>query len=194
MNVIRGEQNTLAETNALQRAGIARELQAKQSYLDTLMGMAKDKYAIAQGERANLQTLIAKTGGNAGISYTDTYEEALKKATKWQEKEDIKNQAKSLGINTKGLSSKEISNKISNYNKKQKETITSSGKSVSSRSSGSKGGRKASSSNSRDNEIYVDEAGHYFKKGTGGQWVHTSKMEAEKEARKQAGLKKINSR
>jgi len=59
---------------------------AQQSYIDTLQSKARDKFNIANQQRAQLQDLIAQTGGRAGISYTDTYEQAVKKADKYQEK------------------------------------------------------------------------------------------------------------
>jgi len=69
-----------------QLQGISEAKMAQQSYIDTLQSRARDKFNIANQQRSQLQDLIAQTGGRAGISYADTYEQAVKKADKYQEK------------------------------------------------------------------------------------------------------------
>lgn len=98
------------------------------AYLDTLKSRAGDLYGIATQERGKLQELIAMTGGKAGISYTDSFESALQKATKYTEdkakedakdayKKELKAQLLALGKSTKGLSTNELEKKLKKYNK-----------------------------------------------------------------------------
>jgi len=104
---------------------------AQQSYLDTLQTTAKNKYAVASEQRAQLQDLIAQTGGKAGISYADTYESAVSKATGYLEKkakdekkdaykDALKKMALEYGVKTKGKSTSQLEKAIAKYNKKAK--------------------------------------------------------------------------
>ena len=126
--VITGEQANQLRLRGAQQSGIADALLAKQSYLDTATTNANNLYQIAQGERTKLQDLITQTGGKAGISYADSYENAVKKADTYIKKEaedakkaayksELKAQLLSLGKNTKGLSTKELEKKLKKYNK-----------------------------------------------------------------------------
>jgi oligoribonuclease NrnB/cAMP/cGMP phosphodiesterase (DHH superfamily) len=90
---------------------------AKQSYLDTVLTERQNQYQIALGERDKLQNLITQTGGKAKISYADTYESALQKATKYTEKKVQKDAIKQLYLQTfgstgKGKSTKEMEKKL----------------------------------------------------------------------------------
>lgn len=129
LNVIRGEQAVAGEQSALSQQAAAETLLAEQSAYDTLQGVARDKYSIALDERSKLQDLIKQTNGKAGISYADSFETALQKADKYTteqakkakkdaEKDELKKLALSVGISTKGLSSKEIRKKLEKRAKK----------------------------------------------------------------------------
>lgn len=87
MNVIRGNQATAGAQANLTLQALAENKLAAQSAVDALTNEANAKYQIAQEERGKLQNLITQTGGKAGISYTDTFEQALSKATNYQEKQ-----------------------------------------------------------------------------------------------------------
>ena len=137
MPVITGEQANQARLGASTRESLSRELLAKQSYLDTATNEANAKYQIAQEQRGQLQGLITATNGKAGISYADTYESALKKADKYvtkqaeeQAKEARKQAEKDMlrqayfqefgKLPKKGMSTKEISNKLGKSNAEKK--------------------------------------------------------------------------
>lgn len=101
------------------------------SNVDALTKAAQSQYQIALGERENIQNLIAKTGGKAGISYADTYESALQKATDYQTnleeeknkqayKDSLKQTALQLGIKTKG-STGDLEKRLKKYYKSEKE-------------------------------------------------------------------------
>lgn len=126
MNVIRGSQAVAGEQASLREQAAAESLLASQSTYDTLAREASARYSIAQEERGKLQEIITQTGGKAGITYADNFEEALKKATDYQtkiqkkekkeaeemakkeEKEKLRDLASSFGISTKGLSRGEL--------------------------------------------------------------------------------------
>ena len=112
-------------------AGLGENLSAQQAYLNSLISEASNRYNIAQQERNQIQDLITSTKGKANITYTDSYETALQKAAKYEEKilkeekkqaekDELKKTAKSLGIKTSGLSRKEIEKKINKYMKSKK--------------------------------------------------------------------------
>lgn len=118
-NRIRGSQQNAQQlaTNDIQALNEAYTLAA--SNVDALTSTAKEKLAIAEQSRNEIKSLIAQTGGKAGISYADTYESAVKKAQKYQdkvakeakkdaEKSALKELALTSGISTKGKSSAQI--------------------------------------------------------------------------------------
>lgn len=78
---------------------------------------------IQEEARAKIENLMLQTGGQAGIEYGDSFEDAIAKAGKYQmekeeadldrmEKADLEKMAMSLGLSTKG-SSKDLRNAIS---------------------------------------------------------------------------------
>jgi len=75
-------------------AGLGENLQGQQAYLSSLTADAQNRYGIAQQERAQLQDIIRQTGGQAGITYKDSYEQALTKATKYEEQQQKKEEEK----------------------------------------------------------------------------------------------------
>ena len=90
LNVIRGEQAVAGQQSALSEQAAAESLLAAQSGYDTLKQEADAKYDIALSERGKLQDLIKQTNNKAGISYADSFESALQKASSYQEKLDAK--------------------------------------------------------------------------------------------------------
>lgn len=118
-NRIRGNQQNAQQlaTNDIQALNEAYTLAA--SNVDALTSTAKEKMAIAEQSRNEIKSLIAQTGGKAGISYADTYESAVKKAKKYEdkvakeakkdaEKSALKEMALTAGVSTKGKSSSQI--------------------------------------------------------------------------------------
>lgn len=130
-NLIGRQIGRASDLTANQVAALSENLAAQQAYLQGLTSEAQDRYNIAQQERNQIQDLITATKGKANITYTDSYEDALQKAAKYEEKvlkeekkqaekDELKKTAKSLGIKTSGLSRKEIEKKLNKYMKSEK--------------------------------------------------------------------------
>lgn len=130
-NRIRGSQQNAQQlaTNDIQALNETYTLAA--SNLDALTSTAKEKMAIAEQSRNEIKSLIAQTGGKAGISYADTYESAVAKAQKYEdkvtkeakkeaEKDALKELALSSGVKTNGKSSKEIRKALEKLAKKDR--------------------------------------------------------------------------
>ena len=130
-NRIRGNQQNAQQlaTNDIQALNEAYTLAA--SNVDALTSTAKEKMAIAEQSRNEIKSLIAQTGGKAGISYADTYESAVKKAKKYEdkvakeakkdaEKSALKEMALTAGVSTKGKSSKDIRKALEKLAKKDR--------------------------------------------------------------------------
>lgn len=116
MGVITGEQAATARSAATSRDAIARELLAKQSFLDAARQEANTKFDIANNERQTIQKMIIESGGKAGITYGDTVEQAAGKLSVYQTKlaKDEKKQAekdalKSLYTQLTGKAAKPMS-------------------------------------------------------------------------------------
>lgn len=132
MNAIRGASQAASDTAALPLQALSEQAGAKTAFLNTQIQTGGDLYGIAREERAKIDELIAATGGNAKISYNDSYEKALKKADKYRvkvakeekkvaEKDALKSMALQLGINTKGASAKTLRAKISKIAKNDRQ-------------------------------------------------------------------------
>lgn len=130
-NRIRGNQQNAQQlaTNDIQALNEAYTLAA--SNVDALTSTAKEKLAIAEQSRNEIKQLIAQTGAKAGISYADTYESAIAKAKKYEnkvakeakkkaEKDALEELALSAGVKTKGKSSSEIRKAIEKLAKKDR--------------------------------------------------------------------------
>jgi len=134
LNTLRGSQD-LASRRTSDSLSIAADiLGQKQSLLAALKDTAQDKFNIANAQRQEINQLIINNPG-AGIKYGDTIEEAagkietynkkveaeqterLKEEKKKAYKDELKATARSMGINTKGLSTKELEKKIAKKNK-----------------------------------------------------------------------------
>ena len=129
-NLIGRQIGRASDLTANQVAALSENLAAQQAYLQGLTSEAQDRYNIAKNERSQIQSLITATKGKANITYTDSYEDALQKAAKYEEKvlkeekkqaekDELKSTAKKLGIKTSGLSSKEIEKKLKKYYDKE---------------------------------------------------------------------------
>lgn len=126
INLIGKQVGRARQLTADELSALSENKMAAVSYLDTLTNKATNLYSIAQNERAQLQELIAQTGGEAGISYSDSYETALKKATEYTEKKAEKDAIKQLYLSTfgssgKGMSTKEMEKKLKKEAKSTKE-------------------------------------------------------------------------
>lgn len=109
-----------------QLAALGETLSGQQATLSNLTQTAQAYYGIAQSERAKIEDLMAQTGGDAGIKWSDSYKDALKKAKKWEkkqlkkaDKDAMKKELKKLGISTSGLSRRELDKLYTNYFKEQ---------------------------------------------------------------------------
>ncbi|NCC19320.1 MAG: hypothetical protein EOM29_10315, partial [Bacteroidia bacterium] len=85
-NLIGRQIGRASDLTANQVAALSENLAAQQAYLQGLTSEAQDRYNIAQQERNQIQDLITATKGKANITYTDSYEDALQKAAKYEEK------------------------------------------------------------------------------------------------------------
>jgi len=130
-NRIRGSQQNAQQlaTNDIQALNEAYTLAA--SNVDALTSTAKEKMAIAEQSRNEIKQMIAATGGKAGISYADTYETAVAKQKKYEdkvakeakkdaEKSALKEMALAAGVSTKGKSSKAIRKALEKLAKKDR--------------------------------------------------------------------------
>jgi hypothetical protein len=86
INLIGKQVGRARDLTSRELSGLSENMLAAQSVLDSLRTDASNKYNIANQQRAQIQDLIAQTGGKAGISYADTYEQAIQKASKYTEK------------------------------------------------------------------------------------------------------------
>lgn len=86
INLIGRQVGRARQLTADEIAALSEQQQVAQANLDTLLKLGSDRLSIAREERGRLQELIAATGGQAGISFTDTFESAVKKADKYIEK------------------------------------------------------------------------------------------------------------
>lgn len=115
----RARELTADELNAL-----GRSLQAQQAYLGSLTSNAQNLYNVALRERESLNDLIRATGGQAGITYADSYETALQKANAYEKEKERVSQLQELiratsgqaGI-TEGDSYEDALRKASEYEK-----------------------------------------------------------------------------
>lgn len=135
INLIGKQVGRARQLTADEMAGLSEQQLAAQSYLSSLQSDATNRYNIAQTERTQLQDLIRQTGGQAGISYADSYETAVQKTQKYVEKEEKKAKEEAeeaekkaykkalqqalleMGSSYKGLSTNELEKKLKKKNK-----------------------------------------------------------------------------
>lgn len=131
VNLIGRQVGRARELTANELAALGETQAANVANLATLRETAGQRYQIAQQERAQLQDLIRSTGGNAGISFSDSYETALAKASKYEKeqekeakktayKDSLKEQLRALGLKTSG-STKELEKRLKKEIKSQKD-------------------------------------------------------------------------
>lgn len=132
VNLIGGQTARARSLAGNELSALGETQNANLAYLNTLQTDAQNRYTIAQQERSQLQDLIRTTGGKAGISYTDSYESALSKASDYTKKiaeeekkqaykDNLKSTALQLGIKTKGKSTGDIEKALKKYYKSEKE-------------------------------------------------------------------------
>jgi hypothetical protein len=90
INLIGTQVGRASDVASNRLAGLGENLTAQQTLLNSLEATQKEKYNIIQAEKSKLQSLIAQTGGQAGITTSDTYETAVQKAYQWEKKEKEK--------------------------------------------------------------------------------------------------------
>lgn len=126
LNVIRGEQAQAGRLASDRIAALAEAADVSFSKLAALRQTGTERFNIAQGQRAELTNLIMNNPG-AGIKYTDTIENASKKAYNFgvkiakeerdkKYKDSLKAIALEFGLKTSG-SKKALEKRIRKYNK-----------------------------------------------------------------------------
>lgn len=128
MGVIRGEQATASGQRSLSRQGFADTAQALADRYNALSTESTNKFNILNTERQNLQQLMVNNPG-AGITYTDTIDQATKKMESFRISEEkrlekvaeekakdeykkaLKSTALQLGLKTSG-STKDIEKRL----------------------------------------------------------------------------------
>ena len=122
-DLITGRQESSLRNRSLERTSYANKAQALQDLLSAKSDEVNQKYKIFQEEKATKQELILQYP-KAGIQFTDSIEsiatklgEYQKKAEKDAYKSELKKQAISLGIKTKGKNTKALEKSIRKYNK-----------------------------------------------------------------------------
>lgn len=88
INLIGKQVGRARDLTSRELAGLGEALQGQQAYLGSLEADKRNRYNIALKERENLNDLILQTGGNAGITYADSYESAISKASTWKKEEE----------------------------------------------------------------------------------------------------------
>jgi len=134
MSNIVGSQARAGQLDAQTIQALSENANVAQSALMALKQTAQDKFNIAKSQRDELTQLISSAPG-AGISYTDTTEQAFAKLDKYQVaqeekvkkeaeearskayKQALKEQLLSLGKSVKGLSTNELEKKLKKANK-----------------------------------------------------------------------------
>lgn len=102
------------------------QINALRGYEEALQQQAGQRYSIAQGERAQLQDLMLKTGGKAGIKAGDSFESASKKAGEYMQEQATKQQYSDMYTKIFGappeseMSSKKIQSALSKEAKKNR--------------------------------------------------------------------------
>lgn len=136
MNLIGTQVGRASDLASNELQALAEQQGVAQTNLQSILSDKQNQYSIIKEERNKVQNLVTQTGGKAGISLTDNYESALKKATSYLEKKDKeeKEKAKSdaekeglkalyreyTGSNAKPMSTKELRKKVEKLAKADK--------------------------------------------------------------------------
>lgn len=122
-DLIRGRKESQLNIRSNERTSYANKAQALQDLLTAKSEEVNQKYKIFQEEKATKQELILQYP-KAGIQFTDSIESIAtklgdyqRKAEKDAYKAELKKQAISLGIKTKGKNTKALEKSIRKYNK-----------------------------------------------------------------------------
>ena len=120
MSNIVGQQARAGQLDALTQQALAENVGVAQSALASLKSTATDKFNIAQQQRSEMTNLIANNPG-AGIKYTDSYEDGVKKAETYQTQQRVESialQYPGAKINkTDDMAT--VTKKIDDYNRDQ---------------------------------------------------------------------------
>lgn len=94
INLIGRQVGRASDLSSNRQAALGEQFGAASAYLSGLENTAREKFNIVREEKQKIQSLIAQTGNQAGISPTDTFEVATEKAYKWQESQKKKAEKK----------------------------------------------------------------------------------------------------
>lgn len=94
MNLIGRQVGRANELSSNRQAALGDQFSAATAYLQGLENTRKEQYNVYTQEKQRIQSLIAQTGNQAGISPTDTFEVATEKAYKWQQDQEKKAEKK----------------------------------------------------------------------------------------------------
>lgn len=90
INLIGTQVGRASQLSSNRQAALGEQLQGAVAFANALETTKRDQYNIIQGEKDKIQSLIAQTGGQAGITKSDTFETATQKAWEWEKKEKKK--------------------------------------------------------------------------------------------------------
>lgn len=88
MNLIGNQVGRATDLASNELQALAEQQGVAQANLQSILADKQNQYSIIKEERNKVQNLVTQTGGKAGISLTDNYESALKKATSYLEKKE----------------------------------------------------------------------------------------------------------
>lgn len=94
MNLIGRQVGRANQLSSNRQAALGDQFSAATAYLQGLENIRKEQFQVYTQEKQRIQSLIAQTGNQAGISPTDTFEVATEKAFKWQQDQEKKAEKK----------------------------------------------------------------------------------------------------
>lgn len=94
MNLIGRQVGRASDLASNRIAGLGEQFNAAQAFAQGLENTRKEQFNVYTQEKQRIQSLIAQTGNQAGISPTDSFEVATEKAFKWEQKEKKKAEKK----------------------------------------------------------------------------------------------------
>lgn len=141
INLIGRQVGRASDLSTNRQAALGEQYQGALQLQQALESTAREKYNIVQAEKAKINALVAQTGGQAGITPTDTFDTAVQKAYTWEqnqkkeaekkakkeaedakkeaEKATLKAQLRALGLKTSG-SRKELEKRLNKAIKNDK--------------------------------------------------------------------------
>lgn len=123
LSKITGQQSQLREVAGNEIRALSEAANLKLNTLNALKTEAETQFGIREGEISQIRSLQAQYPG-ANIKFGDSFDKAIDRIEKYNEeqadkayKKELKDVAKSLGINTSGLSKRELEKAIGKINK-----------------------------------------------------------------------------